>query len=76
VYPSTTGASQVVVTPGRGPLSRQVEARLTRDLWDMSTTGFGIAVGGAVGHLPGVVVGGAVGYGVGRWRWHMINKKP
>lgn len=65
------------MTPQEGSLLPQLQARVTKDMWDMSTTGLGMAFGGAVGHIPGLVIGGAVGYGVGYVRWQYLHRsKP
>ena len=53
----------------------EVDARLTQNMWDMTTTGFGLAVGGVAGHVPGAIVGGAVGYVWGRVRWHQVHRQ-
>jgi hypothetical protein len=74
VYPSASGASQVLITRRPEEMLPEVDARLTQNMWDMTTTGFGLAVGGAAGHVPGAIVGGAVGYVWGRVRWHQAHR--
>jgi hypothetical protein len=77
VSPSATGASRVTVRRQEDSVVPAVDARLTRNMWDMATISCGLTVGGVIAHAPGAVVGGVVSYGVGYLRWQYINRaKP
>jgi hypothetical protein len=69
------GASQVIVTPRPGSPVPTVDANLSKNIWDLTTTGAGVTIGGAVGHVPGAVVGGAVMYAWGQVRWRQVQNK-
>jgi hypothetical protein len=74
VYP-TTGASQVVISPRQGSAVPDVEASLSENVWDMTTTGLGVGIGAVFGHIPGAVVGGVGMYAWGRLRWAQVQRK-
>jgi hypothetical protein len=73
IYP-TAGPSQVAITPRSGSAVPDVDVRLNRDMWNMTTVGLGFAVGGVIGHVPGAIIGGVTGYGLGRFRWAQVQK--
>lgn len=74
VYASR-GASQVIVTPRPESPVPTVDASLSKSTWDLTTTGAGVTIGGAIGHVPGAVVGGAVMYAWGQVRWRQVQNK-
>jgi hypothetical protein len=80
VYPGV-GASQVIVSQRPDAVIPEVQARVTRDAWDMGALGVGLAVGDTVldhlplGHIPGVVIGAAAGFAAGRVRWWWVHRK-
>ena len=74
VYP-TVGASQVVISPRQGSPVPEVDIRLTKNMWDMTTTGFGIAAGAAIAQRPGAIIGGFGMYGLGYLRWRYVQRK-
>jgi hypothetical protein len=69
------GASQVIVTPRPELPVPSVDASLSKSTWDLTTTGAGVTIGGAIGHVPGAVVGGAVMYAWGQVRWRQVQNK-
>jgi hypothetical protein len=69
------GASQVIVTPRPESPVPTVDASLSKSTWDLTTTGAGVTIGGAIGHVPGAVVGGAVMYAWGQIRWRQVQNK-
>ena len=74
VYP-TEGASQVTISPRQGSAVPEVDIRLTKNMWDMTTTGFGIAAGAAIAQRPGAIIGGFGMYGLGYLRWRYVQRK-
>jgi hypothetical protein len=74
VYASA-GASQVVIAPRCHSPVPAIDAGLTKNTWDLTTTGVGISIGAAVGHGPGALVGGALLYAWGQVRWRQVQKK-
>jgi hypothetical protein len=74
VYASA-GASQVIVTPRPESPVPTVDTSLSKNMWDLATTGTGVTIGGAIGHVPGAFVGGAVMYAWGQVRWRQVQSK-
>jgi hypothetical protein len=74
VYASA-GASGVVITPHPGSPMPDIDATFTKNIWDLTTTGVGVSIGAAFGHVPGAVAGGAVFYAWGQMRWRQTQKK-
>ena len=71
----TAGAPQIVVTPRPESPVPELEIGLSENIWDLTTTGVGVTVGAAVGHLPGAAVGGFALYAWGRWRWRHVQRR-
>ncbi len=69
------GASGVVITPHPGSPMPDIDATLTKNIWDLTTTGVGVGIGAAFGHVPGAVAGGAAFYAWGQVRWRQTQKK-
>ena len=72
---AAAAAPSVTVTNATDALLPNVDVSLTQNQWDLTTFGFGFAIGFAVGHLPGAFAGGVGAWGWGRWRWRRVYGK-
>lgn len=68
------GASQVIITQHPESPLPDVDISLSENVWDLTTTGFGVGVGAVIGHVPGAAVGGFAMYAWGRLRWRQAHR--
>jgi hypothetical protein len=52
----------------------EFEIGLSENIRDLTTTGVGVTIGAAVGHVP-AAIGGFALYAWGRWRWRHVQRR-